>query len=271
MPESPLLHILIAALAGLLIGSFLNVCIYRLPRNLSVIAPRSFCPSCDATIPWYDNIPVLSYCILRGHCRQCHDAIPMHYLLVELTTGLLFAFTVAEYGWTLVSLKWVVFASILVALFWTDLQNRMLPDELTLGGSVLGLIFAVFIHLPSAFAQLVFPAANPIVQSLCNATISAILLAGPLWLVARLYYRVRGREGLGLGDVKLLILCGLFQGIRDGLLTLLIGAVAGSVIGLVYIWFARKQAGTYELPFGAFLCAAALVVVLLLPPAWRPI
>jgi leader peptidase (prepilin peptidase)/N-methyltransferase len=267
LPESLSVHILVAAFAGLVIGSFLNVCIYRLPRDLSVIAPRSFCPNCDAKIAWYDNIPILSYFLLRGHCRQCGDVIPIRYPLVELITAWLFAFTVVKYEWTLVSLKWIVFEAILVALFCTDIHDRILPDELTLGGSFLGLIFAVFVHLPPAFAQFLFPAANPIMQSLGNAVMSALLLAGPLWLVAKLYQRVRKREGLGFGDVKLLVMCGVFQGIRSGLLTLLIGAIAGSVIGLFYIWLARKHAGTYELPFGAFLCAAAVIVVLFLPPA----
>jgi leader peptidase (prepilin peptidase)/N-methyltransferase len=255
---------LVAGLAGLLIGSFLNVCIFRIPRDISVVSPRSFCPECGKQIAWYDNIPLLSYLFLRGRCRSCGQAIGMQYPLVELTTAVVFALTIAKYGWNLIALKWAVFEAILIVLFWTDLEERTLPDEFTLGGVAAGVLFAMFIYLPAGLAEIFLPAAKPVWRSLINAAGGAVFLAGPMWLLALVYARVRGREGLGFGDIKLLVLLGVFLGLGEGLLALLIGAVAGSLIGIVYIWLARKRAATYELPFGTFLCAGAATVVLLL-------
>lgn len=262
---SSLPYSVLAGIAGLLIGSFLNVCIYRIPRGLSVVFPRSFCPECGGAISWYDNVPLLSYLLLRGRCRKCRCAIGVQYPVVELVTGLVFALTAARYGWSPLTLKWAVFEAILIVLFWTDLEERILPDAFTLGGAAAGILFAVFIYLPGGLAELFFPAARPVWQSLLNAAAGAIVLAVPMWLTAAIYARIRGREGLGLGDVKLLVLLGVFLGLGAGLLALLIGAVAGSLIGIVYIWTMRKRAATYELPFGTFLCAAAAFVVLFSP------
>lgn len=266
MPPS-LLYTVIAGLFGLLIGSFLNVCIYRIPRGMSIVSPRSFCPECGTQLSWHDNVPLLSYLLLHGCCRKCRQPIGVQYPIVELATAVAFALTAARYGWTLIALKWAVFEAILIVLFWTDLEERMLPDEFTLGGAAAGILFAIFVHLPDGLAELFMPAASPIWQSLLNAAAGAAILAGPMWLAAAIYARIRGREGLGLGDVKLLVLLGIFLGLAAGLLALMIGAVAGSLIGLVYVWITRKRAATYELPFGTFLCAAAAVVVLF-SPGW---
>jgi leader peptidase (prepilin peptidase) / N-methyltransferase len=256
-------YVALAAVAGLLFGSFLNVCIYRIPRDLSVVSPRSFCPQCGGQIAWYDNLPVFSYFVLHGRCRSCKNPIAFRYPIVELATALLFSLAVAEYGWTIVALKWCVFEVLLVALFWTDLEERILPDELTLGGAVAGLIFAIFVPVPSVMADLTVPAARAAVRSLLDASAGAIFLAGPLWALGALYNRLRKREGLGLGDVKLLVLIGIFLGLEHGLTALLIGAVGGTAIGLTYILVARKSASTYELPFGTFLCAGAAIVPLI--------
>lgn len=264
MPPSAL-YTAIAGLAGLIIGSFLNVCIYRIPRGMSVVSPRSFCPECGSSIPWHDNVPLLSYVFLRGRCRRCRQPIGVQYPIVEMVTGAVFALTAVRYGWSLVTLKWAVFEAILIVLFWTDLEERTLPDEFTIGGAVAGILFAIFVHLPGGLAGLFFPAMRPVWQSLLNAAAGAAVLAAPMWLAAAIYARIRGREGLGLGDVKLLVLLGVFLGLSAGLLALLIGAVAGSLIGIVYIWTTRKRASTYELPFGTFLCAAAAAVVLFSP------
>ena len=141
MPFDVTLHIAYAAVAGLLIGSFLNVCIYRVPRDLSVVHPRSFCPECGKPVAWYDNIPLFSYVRLKGRCRDCGKSIGIRYPLVELITALFFAASVAKYGWNIDSLKWCVFQGIMTVLFWVDLEERILPDEFTLGGSALGLAF----------------------------------------------------------------------------------------------------------------------------------
>jgi leader peptidase (prepilin peptidase)/N-methyltransferase len=260
--DAAFIHLVIAAVSGLLIGSFLNVCIYRLPRDLSVVAPRSFCPECGKPIAWYDNVPLASYVLLRGHCRVCSKAIDIRYPLVELITAALLVWTVARYGWSIVALKWAVFEIILVVLFWTDLEERILPDELTLGGSIGGVILAIFVTVPGVIGELLLPNQRALWRSLVNATAGALFLAGPIWLVGLLYARIRKRDGLGLGDVKLLILLGVFLGLENGLLALMIGAVTGTVLGVLYIAVKREDAGSYELPFGSFLCAGAALVPL---------
>jgi leader peptidase (prepilin peptidase) / N-methyltransferase len=256
-------YVALSAVAGLLIGSFLNVCIYRIPRDLSVVTPRSFCPECGVPIAWYDNIPLLSYFLLRRRCRACAQAVPARYLIVELTTAALFALVTAVYGWTFFTLKWCLFEALLIALFWTDIEERILPDELTLGGAAAGLLLALFVAVPSVAGTLLLAAGKPALQSLLSAALGSAILVAPIWALGALYARVRKREGLGLGDVKLLLLMGVFLGPERGLYALMIGALAGSLIGAVYILVARRNAATYELPFGSFLCAGAALVPLL--------
>lgn len=252
-----------AAIFGLLFGSFLNVCIYRIPRDLSVIRPRSFCPECGQQLAWYDNIPVLSYAVLLGKGRCCGKAIGLRYPIVEMATSLAFFAITLRYGWTLVALKWCLFEAILIVLFWTDLEERILPDELTLGGIALGIILALFVPVPSFLGELLLPVSRPGLRSLLNAALGGVLLAAPMWLVGKIYQRIRHREGLGLGDVKLLALFGVFLGLEQGLGALMVGAVSGSVVGLILVAVKRKAALTYELPFGSFLCVGAALVPLL--------
>ena len=145
-------------LAGLLIGSFLNVCIFRLPRDLSVVSPaRSFCPECETTIAWYDNIPVVSYLVLGARCRQCKAHIPVRYLLVEIATGVAFALCVGKLGLSLSALKYCIYSAIMIALIASDIEERILPDEFTLGGTVVGLAFAPFVPLEHYFAAMFIP------------------------------------------------------------------------------------------------------------------
>jgi leader peptidase (prepilin peptidase) / N-methyltransferase len=257
------LYAAVAGVFGLLFGSFLNVCIYRIPRDLSVIAPRSFCPECGHAISWYDNVPLLSYAMLAGRCRACRKRIGLRYPIVELSTAILFGAIAIRYGWSIVALKWALFEAIVIALFWTDIEERILPDELTLGGALAGVVLAFFIRVPGQLGQLFLPASSAVWQSLLNSALGAAVLAGPIWMLGLIYARVRGREGLGFGDVKLLVLLGVFLGLENGLVALLIGVVSGSVIGIAYIWLAGKKASTYELPFGSFLCAGAALAPLM--------
>jgi leader peptidase (prepilin peptidase) / N-methyltransferase len=258
------MNAILALLFGLLIGSFLNVCIHRWPRGRSVVRPRSHCVRCRKTIPWYDNIPVVSYLVLGGKCRYCGRHISLRYPFVELITGLLFAFFVATLGPTLAAVKMCVFAAILIALTFSDLEKRILPDELTLGGTVIGLAFAAFVPVQDETS-------GPLLwlmgldwtgraEWLAAAAAGAILPALFLWAGGWIYAKVRQKEGLGLGDVKLMVMVGSFLGLQYALLTLLAGSVLGSVVSLLYIWGARKDASTYELPFGSFLAAAGLLV-----------
>src|ERR1700732_1873944 len=144
-----MLEAILAALAGLLIGSFLNVCIYRLPRDLSVVAPRSFCPECDKPIAWCDNVPLLSYLLLGGRCRNCKERIPWRYPAVELLTGASFFCAVWMLGPTATAMKFCLFSAIAITLVFSDLEERILPDEFTLGGAVAGVIMAVVVPTES--------------------------------------------------------------------------------------------------------------------------
>ncbi|MBV9404778.1 MAG: prepilin peptidase [Acidobacteriaceae bacterium] len=261
-PEYLPYYVIAAGLFGLLLGSFLNVCIYRIPRDISVVTPRSFCPECGKPVAWHDNIPLASYLLLRGRCRYCTERIGWRYPLVELTTALLFAIIAAGYGWHLAALKWMTFEALLIVLFWTDFEEQILPDEFTIGGTLIGAILAIFVTVPSLFGQLFFPQWKPVARSLFNAALGAVVLSLPLWLLGVLYARIRKREGLGFGDVKLLMLFGVFLGLEKGLQALMIGAVAGSVFGIIYLFVTRSKASETALPFGSFLCAGAALVPL---------
>ncbi len=249
------------ALAGLLIGSFLNVCIYRLPRDLSVVRPRSFCPHCEQQIAWFDNVPLLSFALLHGHCRHCGHRIPMRYPIVELLTAATFATAIGFLGPTAAGLKFCVFGAILIALIFSDLEERILPDEFTLGGTVAGIVFAAFVPLNFGVIRVLLSSVrNERVVSVGESLFASLLCSVVLWAVGALYEKIRHREGLGLGDVKMVAMIGAFLGLGNTLLTLITASLLGAVVGLFYIWFTGKDASTYELPFGTFLGAAALVI-----------
>ncbi|MGH9661477.1 MAG: prepilin peptidase [Bryobacteraceae bacterium] len=261
-----MLEPVVAALAGLLVGSFLNVCIYRWPRDLSVVRPRSFCPGCEKPIAAADNIPLVSYLLLGGKCRHCQARIPIRYPIVELLTAALFAFCVFKFGVTPAALKFSIFSAILVGLTFSDLEERILPDELTLGGAAIGVAFAWFVPVPRyvfsfvlALAGVRWPdSAFSLVESASGAIVPPLLL----WLCGFLFEKIRKKEGLGFGDVKMISAIGGFLGMQGALLTLILASIAGSVLGLAFILIARKDASSYELPFGTFLGAAALGVAL---------
>jgi leader peptidase (prepilin peptidase)/N-methyltransferase len=260
---------ILAFLFGLLAGSFLNVCIHRWPRGRSVVKPRSHCVRCRKTIAWYDNIPLVSYAVLRGRCRHCGKRISGRYPLVELVTGLLFFYFVFTLGPTAGAIKMCVFTAILVALVFCDLEKRILPDELTVGGALVGLVFALFVPMSDMSAMGILwilgldltGRAQWLAQSVLGALLPALVLWGGGWL----YYKVRHREGLGFGDVKLVAMVGSFLGLSGALLTLIIGSICGSILGYGYIKATGKDAATYELPFGTFLGAAALAAAIVGP------
>lgn len=255
--------IILAALAGLLIGSFLNVCVYRLPRDLSVVRPRSFCPGCEKMIVWYDNVPLLSFVLLRGRCRHCREFIPWRYPLVEFATAIAFALCAAAYGLTGMGFKYAVLSAILITLTASDMESRILPDEFTLGGMVIGLVFALFVPMDEYIISFLIPAKYaPRWHWLGESAFGALVGGGAIWLIAVLYEKVRHREGMGLGDVKMIAMIGAFLGLRYSLLTLMLASLAGSVGGLIYLKATKQEASTYELPFGSFLGLSALVIVM---------
>ena len=261
MPDAVFLAV--AFLFGLLIGSFLNVCIYRLPRDISVVRPRSHCPSCRSMIAWYDNIPVLSMLLLGGRCRHCLTAIPWRYAAVELATGCAFLASAAALGPTAAAAKYGLFAAIAIGLIVTDLQDRLLPDELTLGGALIGVAFAPFVSSEPGLAELLLPnRLGPGLTRLADAASAALLCGGLMWLLPWLYQKIRHREGgwMGFGDVKMMAMIGAFLGLRGSFLTIFLGGLLGSVVGYAYILWRKKDPSSYELPFGSFLGVAALIV-----------
>ncbi len=245
----PLVLLPLAFALGAAVGSFLNVVIHRVPRQLSVVSPPSHCPACDAPIRWRQNVPIVSWLTLRGRCAACGTRISARYLTVELLTGLLAVALARRYGVSFEFVSGFVFAAGLIALTWIDLDHRLLPDRITLPGIVAGLALA---PLRSHGAPL---------DGLSAAALGVLVGGGSLWLVAWLYERMTGREGMGGGDIKLLAMIGAFLGWQGVLLSLFLGSVVGSVIG-VGIMIARGADTRLALPFGPFLAIGALTTLL---------
>jgi leader peptidase (prepilin peptidase)/N-methyltransferase len=261
-----MIEALLAGLFGLLIGSFLNVCIYRLPRDLSAVRPRSFCPECEHMIAWHDNIPVLSYIVLGAKCRHCRANIPVRYPVVEILTGALFFLAVYLNGLSLPALKLCIFSAILIELSVSDLETLIVPDEFTLGGAAIGFVLSFFVMMdPGVITALFGPFWNPTIVSVAESLAGALFPSGTLYLVGKAYQKIRNREGLGFGDVKMIAMIGAFLGIHLTLITLVIGSIAGSLIGLALIFAMKKDAATYELPYGTFIGAGAVLVAFVGP------
>ena len=283
-------------LFGIVIGSFLNVCISRIPEGLSVVTPGSRCPRCEKAIKPYDNIPILSWLLLRGKCRNCHLPISPMYPVVELITGLMFVLTYYTFGLTVPTFKFLLFGCLLIVLIMTDIVARILPDAVNWVGFGTGLAFAVKIF-PGSFWGFRYRSVwfhdrylPPMVVSLADALLGAALGSLLLLGAATLYKLVRKREGMGMGDVKMMAMVGTFLGVRGTFLTILLGTCIGSIFGILWVvglylagWNrqlavrgARRGLGSenslrwaiasqYQLPLGTFLGAGAFLVVYCLP------
>jgi leader peptidase (prepilin peptidase)/N-methyltransferase len=232
---------LIGTPIGLAAGSFLNVCIYRIPLEQSVLRPPSHCPACNRRLRWFENIPVLAWIVLGGRCRTCHARISPVYPLVEAFTGAMFVWAAWQYGigWLLVSR--LLLGCALVVLFFVDIHHRILPNVITIPGTVVGLVLSF-----------VTPTGG--VSSLIGLVVGGLI---PL-AVAEIYFRLRKVEGLGMGDVKMLALLGAFLGWRLVLLTLVLASFMGSLAGILLIAVRRGDMKS-ALPFGTFLAIAAMV------------
>jgi leader peptidase (prepilin peptidase)/N-methyltransferase len=257
---------LLFVLLGLVIGSFLNVCIARLPQGESVVFPSSSCPHCGVGIKPHDNIPIISYLLLEGRCRSCHEAISWQYPVVEALTAVTFWATYYFVGLQIKTVLLLIFFSAIIVLIFIDLNYRILPDIITLPGILVGLIFSLLAPVQDGTAEFFLsligrPIQHPMLLSFLDSLIGALVCGGFLWFVAEAYLRIRKMEGLGFGDVKLMGMVGAFLGVRLALLTIMIGSFLGAVIGLIYIKLAGKD-GQYELPFGSFLGIAAIISAL---------
>lgn len=241
----PFWGILFFFVLGSLLGSFGNVVIYRLPQDESVVRPRSRCNSCKKMIPWYDNIPIASWLVLRGRCRSCGANFSFRYPFVEFLTGLLFAIAFALQGWTWTLPEHLIFIWGLVVCTFIDIDHMILPDEFTLGGIVIGLLGA---------------ALNP-ERAFLDAFFGVLLGGGFLWFMAWLYHAWTGNDGMGGGDIKLLGWVGAVMGARSIPFVIIVSAVFGAIIGL---FLARKseQGLKAAIPYGPFLAAASLIYLL---------
>jgi leader peptidase (prepilin peptidase) / N-methyltransferase len=232
-------------LFGLVVGSFLNVCVYRLPRRESVVWPGSKCTACLRSLLWFENIPLLSWLVLRGRCRTCKASISMMYPALELATGLAFSGSYLVYGLQPLLAVRIAFACAMIVLFAIDYRHRILPDVVTLPGVLIG--FAASLLLPPG------PVAS---------LIGLVAGGGSLFLINEAYYRLRGHEGLGMGDVKMLAMIGAFLGWKLMVVTLFLGSFSGSILGLLLISF-RKGSMQSALPFGTFLALGALAATVI--------
>jgi leader peptidase (prepilin peptidase)/N-methyltransferase len=226
---------------ALIIGSFLNVCIYRIPRGMSIVSPPSHCTSCGRRLKWRDNVPLIGYLFIGGRCRQCGARVSPMYPLIEAITPAVFLLQYWQLGWQPLLIPRLIFACAMIVLCVIDLQHRILPNVITLPGIVVGFLFSVF--LPPGWR---------------SALIGLAMGGGVLFAIAKAYYRVRGEEGLGMGDVKMLAMIGAFLGWQLMLVTLLLATFTGSIVGLVMIALGRGNL-KYALPLGTFLAWSAIV------------
>lgn len=241
---------------GAIVGSFLNVCIWRIPRDESIVRPGSKCPGCGTPIRFYDNIPLVSYLILRGKCRRCGQKISMRYPAVELFTALLFAAFSGLFGLSIELAAGLVFACLLVVISFIDLEFLIIPDVLSIGGLILGLLFS-FARRAPFFGQdlsIAFGSLPAIIQSLLGVFIGG----GILYAIAKLYEIVRRAEGMGGGDIKLLAMIGAFCGITGVVFALVAGSIIGALVGIPFM-LAKGKGAKYAIPFGPFLSLGGLV------------
>ena len=282
-------------LFGIVIGSFLNVCITRIPEDISIVSPGSRCPKCGTAIKFHDNVPVFAWIWLRGKCRACGERISVMYPLVELATGLLFVAAFLEYGITQATVKWLFFTCLILVLTITDLRVRLLPDLVTWPGFAAGLVLSAFVPPSDGFAQtlswrLLHQRFQPNAAGLLDGILGAAFGSFLLWGLAAGYKLVRKREGMGMGDVKMMAMVGAFVGLRGTFWTILLGSLLGSVIGVsvvvgLYLFGWKRGlaergnriglgtvnalrwtiASQYQLPLGTFLGIGALAIVYLGP------
>jgi leader peptidase (prepilin peptidase) / N-methyltransferase len=246
------IHSILIFVFGLIIGSFLNVCIYRLPRNQSVVHPPSSCPDCGSPIHAYDNIPILGYILLKGRCRDCGGSISIRYLLIEFMTGIFFVMLLWLFGLSMELPVYMLFVALLITISFIDLEFTIIPDVLSLGGLLAGVAFSLF---------------RPTL-GIVDSLLGVILGGGVLWVIAFFYELFRKREGMGGGDIKLLAMIGAFCGVQGVIFTLVSGSLVGALVGIP-LTFKKQEGMAYALPFGPFLSFGAFVYIIAGDPLLR--
>jgi leader peptidase (prepilin peptidase) / N-methyltransferase len=251
----------VVAVFGLIFGSFLNVCIVRVPRRESVATPGSHCTACGRSIRWYDNVPVLSYALLRGRCRDCGKRISLLYPVVEILTAIVFLLEYWRYGLTIEFAKGLVFAMLMIILIFTDLRERRIPHRISISGIALGVAFSLLTPVDNRpFGWLlarwnILP--SPLLLSLLGALTGALIGGGLFFVVGEIFYRLRHKEGLGFGDVMLMLVAGTFLGPPLTLMTILLGSLLGTFIAIPLTMISSKFR-EYQWPYGTFLGLAAI-------------
>jgi leader peptidase (prepilin peptidase)/N-methyltransferase len=239
--------VILIILIGLALGSFLNVCIYRIPLKKSILFPGSFCPKCGTKIRFQDNIPLLSFILLRGKCRKCKSKISWQYPLVEFIAPVLMVITYLKFGWSWEFVAKTVLCLFLILIFFIDLRHRIIPDVVTLPGIALGFLFSFFIKSPSVINSLI-----------------GILAGGVLfYLAAVLGELLFKKESMGGGDIKLAMMLGAFLGWQKIFLVFLISAVLGAMVGGIALFFSKEVKETKMIPFGPFLALGSILAMFL--------
>ena len=255
----------VVLLFGLVVGSFLNVCIARLPQDQSISTPRSHCPRCKTPINWYDNIPLVSFLALRGRCRNCGLPISWRYPLVELLNGLLYLWSYTAFGLTGESGMVMALCSALLVITFIDLDHQIIPDVITLPGMVIGLLaaplFMSALEPPMAFGLgRLFPSAGTYLAGFANSLVGLLLGAAPLFIIGWLWEKLRKVEAMGGGDVKIMGMVGSFLGWKGAFLTIMLGALTGSLVGVTLIALKKHQADKV-IPFGPYLAFGTLLTL----------
>jgi leader peptidase (prepilin peptidase)/N-methyltransferase len=253
----------IVLIFGLLVGSFLNVCIVRLPRGGSIVSPPSHCPRCKQDIKFYDNVPLISFMLLRGKCRTCGLPISWRYPLVELMNGLFYLWIVSEFGMGGEAILLMAFCSSLIVITFIDLDFMIIPDVIVLPGILLGVTIGPFFlsalnePLPFYFGRFM-PNTWPYVISFIGSVFGMLCGSLPLLAIGWGWEKLRHEEGMGGGDVKLMGMVGAFLGWKGAFLTIFLGAIVGSVVGIALMLLKLHKRGQL-IPFGPFLALGALV------------
>lgn len=251
----------VVAVFGFIFGSFLNVCIVRMPRRESIVTPGSHCPACGRGIRWHDNIPVLSYALLRGRCRDCGQRISLLYPVVEILTAIVFLLEYGRYGLTIEFAKGLVFAMLMIVLIFTDLRERRIPHRISIPGIALGLAFSLLAPVDNRPIGWLLARGNivpsAVLLSLLGALAGALIGGGLFFVMGEIFYHLRHKEGLGFGDVMLMLVVGTFLGPPLTLMTILLGSLLGTFIAIP-LTMISSNFRSYQWPYGTFLGLGAI-------------